>query len=92
MSRLLLLLGVATALTAGSAAATDYNKAASAQAAQDLGKDASSLAPQVPQDQALNPQGPTLIASQPVPDTPENRAKFGQPMSRAGKHTAPLGD
>jgi hypothetical protein len=33
-----------------------------------------------------------VIASQPVPDTPENRAKYGQPLSRAGRHTKPAGN
>jgi hypothetical protein len=33
-----------------------------------------------------------VIASQPVPDTPANRAKYGQPMSHAGKDTTPTGD
>lgn len=33
-----------------------------------------------------------LIASAPVPDTPANRARYGQPMSRAGKMTAPRGN
>ena len=28
----------------------------------------------------------------PVPDTPENRRKYGGPMSRAGKHTAAKGN
>jgi hypothetical protein len=28
----------------------------------------------------------------PIPDTPANRAKYGGPMSRAGKHTAPRGN
>jgi hypothetical protein len=32
------------------------------------------------------------VASAPVPDTPENRAKYGGPMSRAGKRTAPKGN
>jgi hypothetical protein len=27
-----------------------------------------------------------------VPDTAENRAKYGQPMSRAGKRTAAAGN
>ena len=36
--------------------------------------------------------GVQVIASQPVPDTPANRAKYGQPMSHAGKHTAAKGD
>jgi hypothetical protein len=36
--------------------------------------------------------GVVTIASQPVPDTPENRKAFGQPLSRAGKRTAPKGN
>jgi hypothetical protein len=34
----------------------------------------------------------TLVTNGPVPDTPENRAKYGQPMSHAGKMTAPRGN
>lgn len=33
-----------------------------------------------------------LITNGPVPDTPENRDRFGEPMSRAGKMTAPAGN
>ena len=33
-----------------------------------------------------------LVASAPVPDTPENRARFGQPLSNAGRMTAPRGN
>jgi hypothetical protein len=36
--------------------------------------------------------GDQVIASQPVPDTRANRAAYGQPMSRAGKRTAPKGN
>jgi len=36
--------------------------------------------------------GTELVASAPVPDTRENRAKFGSPMSNAGKRTAPAGN
>jgi hypothetical protein len=72
--------------------AQGYNPKASAQAAQDWSRDASALAPQVPANAALDPTGPTRIASQPVPDTKENRAQFGQPLSRSGKRTAPIGD
>ncbi len=32
------------------------------------------------------------VTNGPVADTPENRAKYGQPMSRAGKRTAPKGN
>lgn len=43
-----------------------------------------------------DPSGATLthelIASAPVPDTPANRAKFGGPMSNAGKRTAARGN
>lgn len=34
----------------------------------------------------------TLVTNGPVPDTPENRAKYGQPLSRAGKMTAARGN
>jgi hypothetical protein len=33
-----------------------------------------------------------LIASAPVPDTLENRAKYGGPMSHAGQRTQPAGN
>jgi hypothetical protein len=33
-----------------------------------------------------------LVTNGPVPDTPENRARYGQPMSHAGKVTAPKGN
>jgi hypothetical protein len=36
--------------------------------------------------------GTQVIASQPVPDTPANRAKYGKPMSNAGKRTPATGD
>jgi len=36
--------------------------------------------------------GTQVIASAPVPDTPENRAKYGGPMSHAGKHTQAKGN
>ncbi|MFZ5718274.1 MAG: hypothetical protein ACOY5Y_02280 [Pseudomonadota bacterium] len=34
----------------------------------------------------------TLVTNGPVPDTPENRARFGGPNSRAGKMTEPAGN
>ena len=34
----------------------------------------------------------TMTTNGPVPDTAENRAKYGQPMSRAGKRTAARGN
>ncbi|HEY9219167.1 MAG TPA: hypothetical protein VIO94_14050 [Phenylobacterium sp.] len=33
-----------------------------------------------------------VVTNGPVPDTAENRAKYGAPMSRAGKRTAPAGN
>ena len=35
---------------------------------------------------------PNVITNGPVPDTKENRAKYGQPMSNAGRQTAPAGN
>jgi hypothetical protein len=40
----------------------------------------------------VDANGNQVIASQPVPDTRANRAAYGQPMSRAGKRTAPKGN
>ncbi len=34
----------------------------------------------------------TVVANAPIPDTPENRAKYGAPMSNAGKRTAARGN
>ena len=34
----------------------------------------------------------TAYASGPVPDTPQNRARYGGPMSRAGRHTSARGN
>lgn len=36
--------------------------------------------------------GVVTVASQPVPDTVENRKAYGQPLSRAGRRTAPRGN
>jgi hypothetical protein len=41
---------------------------------------------------ATTATGDQVIASQPVPDTPANRKAYGQPLSRAGKRTAPAGN
>ena len=34
----------------------------------------------------------TMVTNGPVADTPENRAKYGQPMSQAGKRTSAKGN
>jgi hypothetical protein len=36
--------------------------------------------------------GPDLITSAPVPDTVQNRERYGGPMSYSGARTAPVGD
>jgi hypothetical protein len=33
-----------------------------------------------------------VISNGPVPDTPQNRAKYGQPLSNAGRLTKPAGN
>ena|SRR5665213_3122335 len=34
----------------------------------------------------------SVVSNGPVPDTAENRAKYGKPMSNAGKKSAPAGN
>ena len=47
-----------------------------------------------PSDQAyhLKAGDPNVVSNPPVADTPENRAAYGQPMSRTGKSTKPIGN
>lgn len=47
-----------------------------------------------PADEAykLQASDPTVTANAPIPDTPENRARFGGPDSRGGKMTRPVGN
>ncbi len=35
---------------------------------------------------------PSVVTNGPVPDTAENRARYGQPMSHTGKRTKPAGN
>ncbi|MGI8839322.1 MAG: hypothetical protein ACR2F8_00815 [Caulobacteraceae bacterium] len=44
------------------------------------------------QVQALQQGDNTTVTNGPVPDTAANRAKYGRPMSHAGKKTAPAGN
>jgi hypothetical protein len=41
---------------------------------------------------ATAPVDNVTVTNGPVPDTPENRAKYGPPMSHAGKHSKPAGN
>jgi len=51
------------------------------------------MSSQSPDAQALLKAGdPNVVSNGPVADTPENRAKYGKPMSNAGKRTAPKGN
>jgi hypothetical protein len=47
--------------------------------------------PSQPAQVIVQPNGLT-VTNGPVPDTPANRAKYGGPMSHAGKKTAPSGN
>jgi len=40
----------------------------------------------------VDANGVVWHAAQPVPDTPANRAAYGQPMSRTGRLTKPIGN
>lgn len=35
---------------------------------------------------------PGVVSNAPVPDTPENRDRYGRPMSHAGKISSPIGN
>jgi hypothetical protein len=48
----------------------------------------------VPASQAykLLPSDPGVITNGPIPDTPANRARYGEPLSHAGRASAPDGN
>ena len=80
------------------AASSDMNAAPPAAAGQAPDAMPSAGAAAAPTGAAANTSatvdasGNQVIASQPVPDTPANRAAYGAPLSHAGKHTAPKGN
>jgi hypothetical protein len=74
-----------------------YPEKAQAPSAADAGMNSSAvvlLSSPTPESEAarLRAGDPTVISNQPVADTPRNRARYGQPMSNAGRRTAPIGD
>ena len=76
--------------------AADPAASPSAMAAPAAGVSASGVVPvssQSPDAQAsLKAGDPNVVSNGPVADTPENRAKYGKPMSNAGKRSAPKGN
>lgn len=61
-----------------------------------LGTDTAGVIPmssQSPEVQATLKAGdPNVVSNAPIADTPENRAKYGKPMSNAGKRSAAKGN
>lgn len=76
--------------------AADPAASPSAMAAPAVGVNASGVVPvssKAPDEQATLKAGDAnVVSNPPVADTPENRAKYGKPMSNAGKRTAPKGN
>jgi hypothetical protein len=78
-------------------AASPTDQAAPAPSAASAGMNTSTgpvSADQLPPGQAtaLAAGDNKLVSNGPVPDTAANRAKYGGPMSHAGKHTQPAGN
>nr|WP_295109254.1 fasciclin domain-containing protein [uncultured Caulobacter sp.] len=82
--------------TQASDMAADPAASPSATSAPASGVNTSGVVPvssQSPDAQAsLKAGDPNVVSNPPVADTPENRAKYGKPMSNAGKRTAPKGN
>lgn len=85
-----------TAPTSTTDLAADPAASPSAMAAPAAGTNTSGVVPvssQSPEAQAsLKAGDANVVSNPPVADTPENRAKYGKPMSNAGKRTAPKGN
>ncbi|PHY19797.1 hypothetical protein [Caulobacter sp. BP25] len=76
--------------------AADPIASPSAMSAPEAGVNASGVVPvssQSPEAQALLKAGdPNVVSNGPIADTTANRAKYGAPMSNAGKRTTPKGN
>ena len=87
--------GAQASAALGDPSAAGTNPAITPSAAM-LGADASAVVPmssQSPQVQSTLKAGdPNVVANPPVADTVANRAKFGEPASKAGKKTVPKGN
>jgi hypothetical protein len=84
---------ISSGLDAGNSADASAQGAADTSAAS---SDASATAAVIPATSVATDASATittsLVTNGPVADTPENRAKYGAPLSNAGKRTAPRGN
>ncbi|WP_296595273.1 hypothetical protein [Phenylobacterium sp.] len=83
-------LGSAPASAAIAAPPVDTGVAASTSST--TSTDVTAAAPSATENAQAASVTTTTVTNGPVPDTAENRAKYGQPMSRAGKRTAARGN
>jgi hypothetical protein len=72
-----------------SAKTPSSSMATPAPAATSAGADVVAISPDLARAEGVPVQ---MVASAPVPDTPENRAKYGGPMSVTGKRTVAKGN
>ncbi len=71
-----------------------------APAATDMGAPASATAPMIMRQDSVSPEqaatlkagDPNVVTNGPIPDTRENRRKYGGPMSTGGRRTTPAGN
>lgn len=78
-----------TSAMASPSAATGLEPAMPAPSASAAARDVVAVSPDQARAQGMQVQ---VVASAPVPDTAENRAKFGAPLSMMGKRTAAKGN
>ncbi|HWA61319.1 MAG TPA: hypothetical protein VG939_08085 [Caulobacteraceae bacterium] len=73
-----------------------YSAPDMAPAAEDSGMDSNVILESSPTPPSeayrLVASDPTVVSNGPVPDTPQNRARYGGPMSHGGRMTAPAGN
>ena len=97
MRELLLAAGLATTLACSGAAAQPAPVAPPVSGAAPAGSPDQAALPTPAASQGVNTSVTTgadgvqhvQVSNPPVPDTRANRAKYGKPLSNAGRHTAP---
>lgn len=87
--------GTSDSTAPAATAPTQGPSGASAPGVNSPSSDAATVAPAAGAPSERTPSasaGTDVVSSGPVPDTPQNRAKYGQPLSHAGKMTKAAGN
>jgi hypothetical protein len=80
------------ATTSGATDTSGYNSRSAAGLGDESASPAGGAAIGATSEEGVGAPSPQIVTNGPVPDTPANRAKYGQPDSHGGRMTRPAGN